>query len=198
MCKNYGKIVFQDSGGGLSVTQNSAIPQAYCINNLRIQSAVHKNKTANDVSKWSVEQPNSRILHVGFNDESTLSSNSQILLILNMIILIRFQTSFCDHNRKRSTNFCQKFDVLCTMHHPTICIWINKMHKILVIRLYFLLDALHVSDYVSPSSGATFISCTSHLVYGDTSGCCVVIATQHLCILLFHIHILSETLHFLT
>ena len=29
------------------------------------------------------------------------------------------------------------------------------MHKILVIRLYFLLDALHVSDYVSPSSGAT-------------------------------------------
>ena len=39
------------------------------------------------------------------------------------------------------------------------------MHKILVIRLYFLLDALHVSDYISPSTGATFISCTSHLVY---------------------------------
>ena len=39
------------------------------------------------------------------------------------------------------------------------------MHKILVIRLYFPLDALHVSDYVSPSSGATFINCTSHLVY---------------------------------
>ena len=39
------------------------------------------------------------------------------------------------------------------------------MHKILVIRLYFLLDALHISDYISPSSGATFISCTSHLVY---------------------------------
>ena len=34
------------------------------------------------------------------------------------------------------------------------------MHKILVIRLYFLLGALHVSDYVSPS------------------GCCVAIATQ--------------------
>ena len=33
------------------------------------------------------------------------------------------------------------------------------MHKILVIRLYFLLDALHVSDCISPSSGATFISC---------------------------------------
>ena len=30
------------------------------------------------------------------------------------------------------------------------------MHKILVIRLYFLLDALHVSDSVSSSSGATF------------------------------------------
>ena len=44
----------------------------------------------------------------------------------------------------------------------------NKMHKILVIRLYFPLDALHVSDYISPSSGATFISCTSHLVYAGT------------------------------
>ena len=30
------------------------------------------------------------------------------------------------------------------------------MHKNLVIRLYFPLDALHVSDYISPSSGATF------------------------------------------
>ena len=29
------------------------------------------------------------------------------------------------------------------------------MHKILVIRLYFLLYALHVSDYISPSSAAT-------------------------------------------
>jgi hypothetical protein len=28
------------------------------------------------------------------------------------------------------------------------------MRKIPVIRLYFPLDALHVSDYVSPSSGA--------------------------------------------
>ena len=59
------------------------------------------------------------------------------------------------------------------------------MHKILVIRLYFLLDALHVSDYISPSSGATFISCTSHLVYAGicryhTYGCCVAIATQQL------------------
>ena len=57
------------------------------------------------------------------------------------------------------------------------------MHKILVIRLYFPLDALHVSDCTSPSSGATFISCTSHLVYAGicryhTSGCCVAITTQ--------------------
>ena len=56
------------------------------------------------------------------------------------------------------------------------------MHKILVIRHYFyyLLDALHVSDCVSPSLGADFISCTSQgmPVYADTSGCCVTIATQ--------------------
>ena len=40
------------------------------------------------------------------------------------------------------------------------------MHKILVIIIYFLLDALHVSGYISPSlAAATFISCTSHLVY---------------------------------
>ena len=30
------------------------------------------------------------------------------------------------------------------------------MHKILVIRLYLPLDALHVSDSLSPSSGAIF------------------------------------------
>ena len=42
------------------------------------------------------------------------------------------------------------------------------MHKIIVITLYFPLDALHVSDSVSPSSGATFISSTSHLVYAGT------------------------------
>ena len=48
------------------------------------------------------------------------------------------------------------------VYEPTRCT------KILVIRLYFLLDAVHVSDYISPSSGATFISCTSHLVYAGT------------------------------
>ena len=38
----------------------------------------------------------------------------------------------------------------------------------LVIRLYLLLNALHVSDYISPPSGATFISCTSHLLYAGS------------------------------
>ena len=40
--------------------------------------------------------------------------------------------------------------------NEAICIWTNKMHKILVIRLYFPLDALHVSDCISPSSEAIF------------------------------------------
>ena len=57
------------------------------------------------------------------------------------------------------------------------------MHKILVIRLYFLLSVLHVSDYISPSSGTNFISSTSHLVYAGicryhTSVCCVAVVTQ--------------------
>ena len=49
--------------------------------------------------------------------------------------------------------------ILQRVYKPT-----RKIHKILVIRLYFLLDALHVSDCISPSSGESFISCTSHLV----------------------------------
>ena len=53
------------------------------------------------------------------------------------------------------------------------------MHKILVIRLYFLLDAVHVSDYISPSSGTTLISCTSHLVYADTIRMAVVWLQPH-------------------
>ena len=52
------------------------------------------------------------------------------------------------------------------------------MHKILVIRLYFPLDALNVSDYVSPSSGATFYKSTSYFVYAGTSCCRVAVATQ--------------------
>ena len=54
------------------------------------------------------------------------------------------------------------------------------MHKILVIRLYFPLDALHVSDSVSPPLGATFYKL--YIAFGicqyHTSGCCVAIATQ--------------------
>ena len=84
----------------------------------------------------------------------------------------KFCWTFGDCERKASlTNLIfslqnmlmiRKRNEMCNVY--TLCIRTNKMHKILVIRLYFLLDALHVSDYVSPSSGATFISCTSHLV----------------------------------
>ena len=49
------------------------------------------------------------------------------------------------------------------------------MHKIPVIRLYFPLDALHVSECISPSSGTTFINYTSYFVYVGTSGSCVAI-----------------------
>ena len=42
-----------------------------------------------------------------------------------------------------------KYDAVY-VYKPTRCI------KILVIRLYFPIDALHVSIYVSPSSGAIF------------------------------------------
>ena len=48
------------------------------------------------------------------------------------------------------------------------------MHKILVIRLYFPLGALHVSDYVSPSSGTTFYKL--YIAFGIC--CCVTITTQ--------------------
>ena len=54
------------------------------------------------------------------------------------------------------------------------------MHNILVIRLYFPLDALHVLDSVSPSSGAIFYKL--YIAFGirryHTSGCYVTIATQ--------------------
>ena len=32
--------------------------------------------------------------------------------------------------------------------------------------ILFFIDALHVSDYISPSSGATFISCTRYTAVG--------------------------------
>ena len=44
----------------------------------------------------------------------------------------------------------------------------QEAHKILEIRLYFLLDALHVSDYISPSSGETFNKLYIHLVSTHT------------------------------
>ena len=46
---------------------------------------------------------------------------------------------------------------MVTQKSLAICIQTKKMHKILVIRLYLPLDALHVSDCISPSSGANFI-----------------------------------------
>ena len=48
------------------------------------------------------------------------------------------------------------------VYEPTRCT------KFLWLDFIFPLDALHVSDYISPSWRATFISCTSHLVYADT------------------------------
>ena len=75
------------------------------------------------------------------------------------------------------------FDVVCTVHHPTIRTeWAKGRYTVLItiiiycilytcfwptlymnqqdaqnslIRLHFLLDALRVSDYISPTSGAT-------------------------------------------
>ena len=56
------------------------------------------------------------------------------------------------------------------------------MHKILVIRLYFPLDSLHVSNYISPSSEATFYKL--YIAFGicryHTSSFWVAIATQQL------------------
>ena len=63
------------------------------------------------------------------------------------------------------------------MHHASSYNMYIKQQDVHIsmIKLYFPLDALHVSDYISPSSGATFISRTSHSVYADTTGCCVSI-----------------------
>ena len=62
-----------------------------------------------------------------------------------------------DHLQMSTEYVCNKINL--TLYAPCIILQyvyeINKMHKILVIRLNFLLDALHVSDYISPSSGAT-------------------------------------------
>ena len=53
------------------------------------------------------------------------------------------------------------------------------MHKILVITLYFLLDVLLFSDCISPSSGATFRSCKSRLVYAGTIRVAVATRQPH-------------------
>ena len=46
-----------------------------------------------------------------------------------------------------------------------ICVYINQQDaQIIVIRLYFPLDALHVSDYISPSLGAIFYKL--YIVFG--------------------------------
>ena len=68
--------------------------------------------------------------------------------LLNPYIIIRRPLK-CDsrHTPRKTDRAIYQFDVVCTVHHPTICVWTNKIHTILVIRLYFLLDALHVSDY---------------------------------------------------
>ena len=50
------------------------------------------------------------------------------------------------------------------------------MHRILVIRLYFPLDALHVSDCISPSSGATFDKL--YIAFGV---CCNIILSFKTC-----------------
>jgi len=39
-------MVFEDRGGGLAITQNSAIPHVCSIHNMHMQSAVLKNETA--------------------------------------------------------------------------------------------------------------------------------------------------------
>ena len=43
------------------------------------------------------------------------------------------------------------------------------MYKILVMRLYFILDAVHVSDCISPTSGAILYltGCTAHKIAPD-------------------------------
>ena len=71
-------------------------------------------------------------------------------IIIIIIIIIRHQSGL-EAPALASSN--SLFKGLSSRLH-IICIQTNKMHKILVIRLNFLLDALHVSDYISPSSGA--------------------------------------------
>jgi hypothetical protein len=59
-----------------------------------------------------------------------------------------------------------KFDGINRCNNHQLSMHINQHDaQILVIRIYFPLNALHVSDCINPSSRANFISCTSHFVY---------------------------------
>ena len=60
--------------------------------------------------------------------------------------------------------------ILQYVYKPTRCT------KFLWLDFIFSLDVLHVSECISPSSGATFIRCTSRLVYAGTIR--LAIATQ--------------------
>ena len=62
----------------------------------------------------------------------------------------------------------QLFDVVCTVHHLTICIWTNKMHRILVIRLFISIRCSTCFGLYQSIFRSNFISCTSHLVYAGT------------------------------
>ena len=130
-----------------------------------------------DICHWSVNHiqiftPGVR-WNLQYRKERKLST---VKLVLKHIHLHRdkFMDTQCtvivDHNASDPMN---KFDVVCTVHHPTICMHRASSYnmyvpciilqyvyepirctKILVIRLYFLLYAVHVSDYISPSSEA--------------------------------------------
>ena len=81
------------------------------------------------------------------------------------------------HNRRREWFlFCSPAQnnrcVYLTLYAPCIILQYvyepTRCTEFVLLDFIFPLDALHVSDYISPSSGSTFISCTSHLVYADT------------------------------
>ena len=66
------------------------------------------------------------------------------------------------------------------MHRASSCnMYINQQDaQISVIKLYFPLDTLHVSVYISPSSGATFYK--SYIAFGMFSNIILNVNVQHL------------------
>ena len=68
----------------------------------------------------------------------------------------------------------------------------QDVKKILVIRLYFPLDALHVSDYISPSSEATFFNL--YIPFG-ISDYIHIIFTLTSCFLYFYVSLLVPASH---